>query len=251
MADGFWLSDEQWVRLKPLLPDKSRGVPRVDDRRVISGIVHVLQSGCRWKDAPALYGPPKTLYNRCVRLAAKGVWRDVFEALAAAGGPPSEVLIDSTHVKAHRSAAGGKGGPHAQAIGSSRGGRNTKVHAITDRYGRPLAFHLTPGQAADCRAAEHLLTGLPERCIVHADRAYDTNCVRDLIENQGAVPNISPKCTRVWKSCFSKTLYKGRNAIERMFCRLKDCRRLATRYDRNANNFLGAIHLAATVRWWL
>jgi transposase len=110
MAGEFWLSDEQWTRLEPLLPNKPRGVPRVNDRRVISGIVHVLQSGCRWKDAPALYGPPKTLYNRNVRWAAKGVWRDVFEALAAAGGPPAEVLIDSTHVKAHRSAAGGKGG---------------------------------------------------------------------------------------------------------------------------------------------
>lgn len=142
-------------------------------------------------------------------------------------------------------------GAHAQAIGSSRGGRNTKIHAITDRYGRPLAFHLTPGQAADCRAAEHLLANLPERCIVHADRAYDTNRVRDLIESQGAVPNIPPKRTRLWKSCFSKTLYKGRNAIERMFCRLKDCRRLATRYDRMANNFLGAIHLAAAIMWWL
>jgi transposase len=110
LAGEFWLSDGQWARLEPLLPNKPRGVPRVDDRRVISGIVHVLQSGCRWRDAPAIYGPPKTLYNRNVRWAAKGVWRDVFEALAAAGGPPAEVLIDSTHVKAHRSAAGGKGG---------------------------------------------------------------------------------------------------------------------------------------------
>ena len=110
MAGEFWLSDGQWERLRPLLPNKPRGVPRVDDRRVISGIVHVLQSGCRWKDAPTIYGPPKTLYNRNVRWAAKGVWRSVFETLAAAGGPPAEVLIDSTHVKAHRSAAGGKGG---------------------------------------------------------------------------------------------------------------------------------------------
>ena len=110
MAGEFWLSDGQWARLQPLLPNKPRGVPRVDDRRVISGIVHVLQSGCRWKDAPAIYGPPKTLYNRNVRWAAKDVWRSVFETLAAAGGPPAEVLIDSAHVKAHRSAAGGKGG---------------------------------------------------------------------------------------------------------------------------------------------
>ena len=109
--DEFWLSDEQWARLEPLLPNKPRGVPRVDDRRVISGIVHVLLCGCRWKDAPRdRYGPHKTLYNRHVRWSAKGVWRKVFETLASAGGPPAEVLIDSTHIKAHRSAAGGKGG---------------------------------------------------------------------------------------------------------------------------------------------
>lgn len=110
MADVFWSSDAQWIRLEPLLPNKPRGVPRVDDRRVISGIVHVLQSGCRWKDAPAFYGPTKTLYNRCVRWAGRGVWRDVVEALAETDAPPAEVPIDSTHVKAHRSAAGGKGG---------------------------------------------------------------------------------------------------------------------------------------------
>lgn len=95
------------------------------------------------------------------------------------------------------------------------------------------------GQAADCRAAEHLLTNLPERCIVHGDRACDTNCVRDLIESHSAVPNTPSKRTRLLKSCFSKTLYKGRNAIERMSCRLKDCGRLATCYDRITTTFLG------------
>ena len=106
---------------------------------MISGIVHVLQSGCRWKDAPAIYGPSKTLYNRNVRWAAKGVWREVFEALAAEGGPPAEVLIDSTHVKAHRSAAGGKGGggAHVQAIGSSRGAATPRsTPSPTDTAGR-------------------------------------------------------------------------------------------------------------------
>lgn len=96
-----------------------------------------------------------------------------------------------------------------------------------------------------------MLDGLPARCIVHADRAYDTNRIRDLIEQQGAVPNIPPKANRRWKSCFSRSLYKGRNSIERMFCRLKDCRRLATRYDRTAAIFLGSIHLAASVMWFV
>jgi transposase len=110
MSDEFWLTEAQMARLAPLLPDDTRGMPRVDDRRVISGIVQVLRSGCRWVDAPAGYGPRKTLYNRFVRWAAKGVWERVFQALAGAGGPAAELLLDSSTMKAHRCAAGGKGG---------------------------------------------------------------------------------------------------------------------------------------------
>lgn len=110
IRDCFWLTDDQFARLRPLLPNDTRGKPRVDDRRVISGIIHVLKSGGRWIDAPDAYGPKKTLYNRFVRWAAKGVWVGIFDALAAADGPPAEVLIDSSAVKAHRCASGGKGG---------------------------------------------------------------------------------------------------------------------------------------------
>ena len=108
--DQFWLTETQFARVTPHLPKDTRGKPRVDDRRVISGIIHVLKSGCRWVDAPPSYGPRKTLYNRYVRWAAKGVWTNLFHALAQAEGPPAEVLIDSSAVKAHRSASGGKGG---------------------------------------------------------------------------------------------------------------------------------------------
>ena len=108
--DQFWLTKAQFSKIKPHLPTDTRGKARVDDRRVISGIVQVLKSGARWVDAPPEYGPRKTLYNRYVRWAAKGVWVDLFRALAQAGGPPAQVLIDSSAVKAHRSAAGGKGG---------------------------------------------------------------------------------------------------------------------------------------------
>ena len=135
----FDLSDFEWSVIQPLLPTKVRGVPRVDDRRVISGIV-VLQSGCRWKDAPAIYGPPKTLYNRNVRWAAKGVWRSVFETLAAAGGPPAEVLIDSTHVKAHRSAAGGKGGrAPRRSVSAGAGATPRSMPSPTARGDRSLS----------------------------------------------------------------------------------------------------------------
>ncbi len=122
---------------------------------------------------------------------------------------------------------------------------------MSDGLGRPLAFLLTGGQAADCRAAEALLQSLAPATLVMADRAYDTNAIRKQIEEQGAVPNIPSKRTRLWKSCFSPVLYRDRNAIERMFCRIKDYRRIATRYDKLAANFLSAVYLAAAVTYWL
>src|SRR5260370_33279809 len=117
MSDFFWLSESKLARLVPHLPTDTRGKPRVDDLRVISGIIHVLKSGGRWVDAPPVYGPRKTLYNRFVRWAAKGVWESIFHALASAGGPPAQVLIDSSAVKAHRCASGGTHSPAGSAFG--------------------------------------------------------------------------------------------------------------------------------------
>ena len=101
----FWLSDAQFSRLQPLLPNKPRGVPRVDDRRVISGIVHVIRNGLMWRDAPERYGPHKSLYNRFVRWSAIGVFDRIFSSLAAESEATGTVMIDATHLKAHRTAA--------------------------------------------------------------------------------------------------------------------------------------------------
>lgn len=101
----FWLSEAQFARLQPLLPTKVRGVPRVDDRRVISGIIHVIRNGLMWRDAPACYGPHKTLYNRFVRWSQAGIFNRLFAALASDGGTTATVMIDATHLKAHRTAA--------------------------------------------------------------------------------------------------------------------------------------------------
>ena len=117
-ANLFWLSDQQWDRIAPHLPTDVRGKKRVDDRRVISGILHVLKTGCRWCDLPPEYGPPTTIYNRFVRWAERGVWERVFHALAGKGRSTHTQMIDSTHVKAHRSASGGKGGSKIKLSGA-------------------------------------------------------------------------------------------------------------------------------------
>jgi transposase len=112
----FWLSDQQWEKIQPLLPTDVRGKERVDDRRVISGILHVLRSGCRWCDCPPEYGPPTTIYNRFARWAERGVWERLFRELADRGRSTEMQMIDSTHIKAHRSAAGGKGGSRSKRL---------------------------------------------------------------------------------------------------------------------------------------
>ncbi len=104
MTDLFLLSSDQMSKIEPFFP-KSHGVARVDDRRVVSGIIYVLKQGLQWKDAPAGYGPHKTLYNRFRRWTILGVFDRIFANLAAADGRPDTLMIDATHLKAHRTAS--------------------------------------------------------------------------------------------------------------------------------------------------
>ena len=104
MSDLIWLSGAQMRQIEPYFP-LSHGVPRVDDRRVVSGIVYVIKNGLQWKDAPAGYGPHKTLYNRFIRWSRLGVFDRIFAGLAGEGPKPERIMIDATHLKAHRTAA--------------------------------------------------------------------------------------------------------------------------------------------------
>lgn len=104
MSDLFWLSKAQMRRIEPYFP-LSHGVPRVDDRRVLSGIIFVIRNGLRWRDAPKDYGPHKTIYNRFIRWSRLGVFNRIFAELAGKAGDPDQVMIDATHLKAHRTAA--------------------------------------------------------------------------------------------------------------------------------------------------
>jgi transposase len=122
-AGLFWLDDEQWSRIEPHLPTGLTGPPREDDRRVISGIVHMLQSGARWRDCPGDYGPYTTIYNRFNRWSKSGRWSAIYEALAMPRRAAT-LALDSTSVKAHRCASGGKGGSmRRRSAARAAGGR--------------------------------------------------------------------------------------------------------------------------------
>ncbi len=122
----FWLSDEQRRQIEPHLPTDVRGKKRVDDRRVISGILHVLKSGCRWCDCPPEYGPSMTIYNRFVRWAERGVWERLFRELAARGRASETQMIDATYIKAHRSASGAKRGNLSRRLAARAEGETRK-----------------------------------------------------------------------------------------------------------------------------
>nr|WP_188819823.1 IS5 family transposase [Novosphingobium indicum] len=251
MSDFFWFSDAQWARIEPLLPTDVRGKPRADDRRVLSGIVHALRCGGRWADCADVYGPKKTLSNRFVRWSERGIWEGIFSALAGAGGAPDRLFIDSSCIKVHRCAGGGKGGPLAHGIGRTKGGRNTKLHAVCDAKGRPVVLLLTPGNVHDCKVAQLCIEAMPPSTQLVADKGYDSQALREWLDERGTEAVIPPRKNRKIQYDYDKAIYKQRNVIERMFCRLKDWRRIATRFDRNVKNFMGAIALAAAVIWWL
>ena len=153
----YWLSDTEWKRIEPLLPRGRKGAHRVDDRRVISGIVHMLRCGARWRDCPEVYGPYTTIYNRFNRWSRQGIWTDIFYALTGSTGMfgiwPSTIRLTSRPTARQRA----KRGAFNKAIGRSRGGQTTKIHALTDDIGRPHVLLITAGNVHDLAGARSLL----------------------------------------------------------------------------------------------
>jgi transposase len=141
------LSDTEWQLIAPILPCKPRGVPRVDDRRVLNGIFWILRSGAPWRDLPERYGPYTTCYNRFVRWRRAGVWDRILTAISH--GDDAEVqMIDSTIVRAHQHASCIQNND-SEGFGRSRGGLTTKIHAVVDANGLPLQVMITGGQQHD------------------------------------------------------------------------------------------------------
>jgi transposase len=146
--------------------------------------------------------------------------------------------------------SGRKRGAKAQAIGRSRGGRTTKIHAIADSQGRLFGFSLTPGNVADVKAAYDLTAPLPDKGCLIGDMGYDARRLRLALASRGIASVIPTNPTHKHKWPINLETYKRRNLIERVFNRLKDFRRIATRYDKLARNYASAIALAAVVIWW-
>jgi transposase len=144
-----------------------------------------------------------------------------------------------------------KKGARAEAIGISRGGRTTKIHALVDLLGRPLRLALTPGNTSDIKGVELLIDATIGKKRVIADRGYHSNRLRATLREQGTIPVIPGRRNRKRPIQYDERRYKDRWRVEAMFCRLMDFRRIATRYDKLARNYLSAVALAAAIAFWL
>jgi transposase len=244
----YELTAEEWAAIRPMLPNKPRGVPRVNDRRVLNGIFWILRSGAPWRDLPLNFGPYTTCYNRFVRWRRAGVWTKIMNALAGAHDAAVQ-MIDTSIVRVHQHGACITKNKR-QSMGRSRGGLTSKIHALVDTNGLPIRLALSPGEAHDNRLAGKLLSRLQSGSMLLADRGYDADWIRDLTMKRGAWANIPPRSNRRDPICFSPHLYRARNRVERFFNRIRQCRRIATRYDKLAANFLAFVQLAS-IRLWL
>src|SRR4029453_9975507 len=244
----YELTDAEWATIKSMLPNKPRGVPRANDRRVINGIFWVLRSGAPARDLPAGFGPYTTCYNRFVRWRRAGVWSRIMNALASAHDA-SVQMIDTSIVRVHQHAACISLN-RRQSMGRSRGGLTSKIHAVVDSNGLPVRLALTAGEAHDNRLADKLLSRLKSGSMLLADRGYDAGWIRGFSGQKGVWANIPPRSNRKEPICFSPYLYRARNLVERFFGKIKHCRRVATRYDKLAANYLAFVQLAS-IRLWL
>ena len=187
-------------------------------------------------------------------LHALGRARHLGEIVLRTGGTRTIGRSADDRFDAYQSAPlglGRKKGEQNQAIGRSRGGRNTKIHAIADAKGRLLSFLLTGGEAHDCPPAQRLIRRTSPAKRLLGDRAYDSAELRQWLEKRGTKAVVPNKVNRKQPFTFDRTSYKQRHHIENAFCRLKDFRRIATRYDKLARNFLASVCLVAAIVWWI
>jgi transposase len=251
MSNLFWLTNAQMARLEPYFP-KSHGKPRVDDRRVLSGILHQPQWVALVRCAPGV----RSTQNPLQPLEALEREGRICPDPGRTGGrgaraDDSDDRRDLPEDPPHGDQPGGEKRGRGRLIGRTKGGMNTKLHAVTDSAGRPIRLFITAGQVSDYIGARALSGSLPAVDWLIANRGYDADWFREALKDKGIRPCIPGRKTRGKAVRYDKRRYKRRNRIEIMFGRLKDWRRIATRYDRCPKVFLSAVALAAVVIFWL
>lgn len=217
--NNYDITDEQWKRLEPLLPPENtgkKGRPRKDNRMMLNGMLWMNHSGAQWRQLPKRYGPWQSAYARFAKWRDDGIWERIFSELNKEADTEN-LSIDSTCVKIHESSNGGEKREN-KAIGLTKGGLNTKIHAIVDGLGNPVAFLLSPGNDGDSTHAIELMnkTDITGSNLL-ADKAYGTKEILAYIREHEATVVIPPKNNAKEPWPVDYCLYKERHLVECFF----------------------------------
>ena len=237
-----FFTTERWARVAPLVARVVGRGPRGNLRHFLEAVVWILRSGAPWRDLAEGFGNWQSVYRRYRRWALNGRWEKLRQTIGLSARPKL-LLIDSTIVKAHAHAAGALRRVGHQALGRSRGGFTTKLHAVVNECGELVRYVLTGGEKADITQARGLLRY--RRVGVVGDRAYDSDALVEHIESLDSRVVIPSRSNRRVPRTLDKEAYKQRNGIERWFGRLKIFRRIATRYEKTTRSYLGAVAMAS------
>ena len=253
MRNRYALRDDQWERMRDLLPGRAGhvGSTATENRRFGDAVLYRYRAGLPWRDLPARFGDCREMHTRPMRWSKSGVWEQGCKYLAA-DADTAYAMIDATIIRAHHHAAGAKGGTtrqHASAAPAGEGGVSTKLHATCDALGNPTSLPRTPGHASARAGANALLPEVVNRCQARlADSASDAHeRVLAVLEQAAGTSMIPPKAHRRQARSSDKPLSQARPLLEHCFATRKQYRALATRSDKRAASFLGALYLAASV----
>lgn len=246
--EHYNLSEEVWSKLFSRLNEFSGIYSRnaVKIRHFIEGVFWILRTGAQWKALPPVYGNWRSIHKRFDAWSRKGIWGALFESFTI-DHDGEWIMLDSTIVRAHPCAAAyEKNGNDKHGLGRSKGGFTTKIHALVDALGNPLRFCLTAGQRHDITQAPFLIQGFYNAAIL-ADTAYDSQPFIQIMTEQNCLPVIPPRSNRKQIREYDTELYKERNLVERFFRKIKNFRRVFSRFEQKAQNFIAFIAFAATI----
>jgi transposase len=210
---------------------------------VLESIVFVLTEGCSWRAIDRPQARWNSVYQYFRRWCRRGTLQKVLTQFGSELAPGWHFL-DSTHVKVHADGSNPAGGQAFQAMGRTKGGLNTKIHALVNARSQALVIALSDGNQADISLAEEFIECLPKGSTLIGDKAYDSSTLRQTAATKGIKTCIPARINRTTAVPFSATVYRRRHRVENFFERIKRYRRVATRYDKLAETFLGFVCLA-------
>ena len=241
------ITEDQYSKLVNFLP-VPRGNKIIDDRIFISCVIWVIKTGSFWSEIPEEFGKFDTIRKRFSSWSKAGIFRKIFSALSIKCGNDNTAMIDSTFSKDHRTACSMKSDGMDRFIGKTKGGYTTKIHLLANTHEQPLDFSLTGGQVSDSREGSHLIEKNIGRInTLIADKAYDTNHIRNLLSEHDIKCCIPPKSNRKIQYGYDEEMYKERHLIENMFAKLKDWLGIAFRRCRCGHIFDSFVCIAFTM----